>query len=210
MNNYSQCTLSNILPFNLGQTKFDITKILNLSNYGEKWTDLYNNNRYDNGWQKYDYLKNDSIYKTVIKLNRQQDKCFNGNENIVYLSLADDKLYEVSIVQEYSKDRYHEMLADFNNFIDVFKKLYPYSYSFTTSISDTNEKIGEGVAFYKVPKEKRSNIKIEKVSVSYRIQYKSVYNTDSGKFISTSEIESCKINIETVNLKGTKLTNQRY
>jgi hypothetical protein len=210
MNNYSQCTLSNILPFNLGQTKFDITKILNSSNSIGKWTDLYSNNQYDNGWKKYDYLKNDSIYQTVIRLNHQQDNCFNGYENIVYLSLADDKLYEISMVQKYSKERYTEMMVDFNNYIDIFTKIYPYNNSFTMSTSDTNEKIGEGVRFYKDPIEKRNRVKIEEVRVSYAIKYKSIYNTDAKKFISTSEIESCNIEIETVNLKGTKLTSQRF
>lgn len=210
MNNYSQCTLSNILPFKLGQTKFDITKILNSSNSIGKWTDLYSNNRYDNGWKKYDYLKNDSIYQNVIRLNHEQDNCFNGNENIVYLGLADDKLYEISMIQKYSKDRYNEMMVDFNNYLDIFTKIYPYNNSFTMSTSDTNEKIGEGVRFYKDPIEKRNRVKIEEVRVSYTIKYKSVYNTDDKKFISTSEIESCEIEIETVNLKGTKLTSQRF
>lgn len=210
INNYSQCTLSNILPFNLGQTKFDITKILNSSNSVEKWTDLYNNNQYDNGWKKYDYLKNDSIYKAVLKLNRQQDKCFNGNENIVLLCLADDKLYKINIIQEYSKDRYKEMLIDFNNYLDIFTKLYPYNFSFAISTSGSNEKIGEGVRFYKFPLEKRNKIKKEEVSVSYKVRYRSVYNEIDGKFTATSEIESCEIEIETVDLKGTKLTNQQY
>lgn len=210
MNNYSQCTLSNILPFNLGQTKFDITKLLNSSNSIGKWTALYSNNRYDNGWKKYDYLKNDSIYQNVIRLNHQQDNCFNGNENIVYLSLADDKLYKISMISKYSKDRYTEMMVDFKNYLDIFTKIYPYNNSFTMSTSDTNEKIGEGLRFYIDPIEKRNRVKIEEVRVSYTIKYKSVYNTDDKKFISTSEIESSEIEIETVNLKGTKLTSQRF
>lgn len=210
LNSYSQCTLSNIFPFNLGQTKFEITKTLNLPNTIEKLTDLYFNDRYGNGWTKYDYLKNDSIYKTNIKLNHKQDECFNGDENIVWLSLADDKLYQISTIQKYSKDRYNQMLMDFKNYLDVFTKIYPFSNSFSMSTSDTNEKIGEGVRFYKDPIEKRNRVKIEEIRVSYTIKYKSIYNTDTKKFISTSEIESCAIEIETVNLRGTKLTSQRF
>lgn len=210
LNSYSQCTLSNIFPFNLGQNKFEITKILNSPICIGKLTDLYFVDRYGNGWTKYDYLKNDSIYKINIKLNQKQNECFNGNENIVWLSLADDKLYEISTIQEYSKDRYNEMLVDFNNYLGVFRKIYPYSYSFDISTSGTNEKIGEGFDFFKVPTDKRNKVKIERVSVTYKIKYKSVYNLNTKKFINTSEIESCEINIQTVNLKGTKLTSQGF
>ncbi|MBA4276232.1 hypothetical protein [Flavobacterium sp.] len=210
LNSYSQCTLLNIFPFNFGQTKFEITKILNSPNSIGKLTDLNFINQYGNRWTKYDYLKNDSIYKTDVKLNHIQDECFNGNKNIIWLSLADDKLYEISTVQEYSKDRYNEMLEDYNNYLNAFKKTYPYKNSFTTFTSDTHEKIGEGVSFYKVPIGQRNKVKIEEVSISYNIKYKSVYNSYDKKFISTSEMESCKIEIKIVNLKGTKLTNQAY
>ena len=210
LSSYSQCSLSNIFPFNLGQNKFEITKILNSPNSIGKLTDLYFVDQYGTGWKKFDYLKNDSIYKINIKLDHKQNECFNGNENIVWLSLADDKLYEMSTIQEYSKDRFNDMLFDYNNYLDAFTKIYPYSYSCDIFTSGTNEKIGEEVRFYKVPIEKRNKVKIEKVSISYKISYKSVYDINVKKFISTSEIRSCEINIDSVNLKGTKLTSQSY
>ncbi len=207
---FSQCTLSDIFLFKIGQNKFDITKITNssstISKVGDP-SDPYYYEKYSNGWKKYDYLKNDSIYNSYIKLNHIQDSCFNGNENKINLSLVDDRLYEISVIQEYSKDRYKEMLRDYNKYTDITLKEYKYSKPFTTSISETNEKIGEGISFFKVPLEKRSKIKIEEISISYIINYKTIYSNSSKKNIRTSEVDYYEIRINSVNLKDTKLTN---
>lgn len=210
---FSQCTLSNMFPFKIGHNKFDITKIINssdkISKVGDP-NDPYYYEKYNNGWKKYNYLKNDSIYSSYIKLEHQKDKCFNGNENKINLSLTDDWLYDISIIQKYSKDRYEEMMLDYNNYIDIFLQEYKYSNTFSTSISETKEKIGEGLSFFKVPIEKRSNIKIEEISISYIINYKTIYNSSSQNFVRTSEVDYYEIKINSVNLKNTKLTNQGY
>lgn len=210
---FPQCTISNIFLFEIGQNKFDITKITNssstISKVGDP-NDPYYYEKYSNGWKKYDYLKNDSIYYSYIKLNHQQNKCFNGNENKINLSLADDRLYEISVIQEYSKDRYKEMLQDYNNYLDITLQEYKYSKPFTTYISETNEKIGEGASFFKLPVEKRSKIKIEEVSISYIISYKTIYSNSNKKNVRTSEVDYYEIRINSVNLKDTKLTNQGF
>jgi len=210
---FSQCTVSNIFQFNIGQNKFDITKIINSSNKITKVgdpNDPYYYEKYSNGWKNYGYLKNDSIYISYIKLEHLQDKCFNGNENKINLSLADDFLYEISVIQEYSKDRFEEMMLDYNNYVDILLQEYKYSNTFTTTISETKEKIGEGVSFFKVPIEKRSKIKIEEISISYNINYKTIYSNTSKKNIRTSEVDYYEIKINSVNLKNTKLTNQGF
>ena len=209
---FSQCTISDLIPFKIGQSKFDITKIINSSGNISKVGNPNDTSSYEkfNGWEKYDYLKKDSIYSSYIKLIHLQDKCFNGNENKINLTLADDWLYKISVNQEYSQDRYEEMMSDYNNYIDIFLKDYQYTNTFTTSNSKTNEKIGEGVNFSKIPLEKRNKIKIERVSISYIINYKSIYDSSSKKFVTTSEVDYYVIQIESVNLKNTKLTNQRY
>lgn len=210
---FSQCTISDLFPFEIGQSKFDITKIINSSSKISKVgnpNDTYSYEKYNNGWEKYDYLKNDSIYSSYIKLIHLQDKCFNGNENRINLTLADDWLYKISVSQEYSQDRYEEMMSDYNNYIEMFLQEYQYTNTFTTSNSKTNEKIGEGVSFFKIPREKRNKIKIEDVSISYIINYKSIYDSPSKKFVTTSEVDYYVIKIESVNLKNTKLTNQGF
>ena len=207
---FSQCAFSTIFPFNLGQNKFELTQLINsYSSLSKRKLDS-NAEAYNNGWRKYDYLKNDSIYRVNIILDHIQDECFNGNENRIYLQLADDKLYRINIQQDYSKDRYDEMIADYKKYINLFIDIYPYDNGFKISNSDTNEKTGEGANFYKIAKEKRSKIKNEEVSVSYNIKYKSVYDTYNKKFVTTSEVDYYEIEISNLNLKGTKLTNQGY
>lgn len=200
---FSQCSYSTIFPFDLGLNKFELNKLINTDNSvkieeGEFFNCCY--------WDKNPKMKNDSIYRSQIRLNHIQDKCFNGNDNTIYLALVDDKLYEISINQEYSKDRYNEMISYYNNYIKLFKSIYPYENSFATSTTDTHEQIGEGVSFFKQPLEKRNKVKIEKVEISFEVHYKMHYNKDNKTFANTNEVDYYKLNIKTVNLKGTKLT----
>jgi hypothetical protein len=210
LKSFSQCNLSTIFPYDFGQNKFDLTQLISLNSSLTKHKLDDAALAYNNGWRKYDYLKNDSIYRVNIILDHKKDECFNGNENIVYLQLADDKLYRINILQQYSKDRYEEMLADYKRYINLFLDEYPYDNFFKLLNSNTNEKIGEGADFFKVPKEKRNLIKSEKVSISYNIEYKTVYDRYDQKSVTTSEVNYYEIEITNLNLKGTKLTNKGY
>lgn len=201
LQSFSQCSYSTIFPYDLGLNKFELTKLINTDNsvkIGKLYRCCY--------WDKNPKMKNDSIYRSQIRLDHIQDKCFNGDDNTIYLALVDDKLYEISIHQIYSKERYNEMISYYNNNIKLFKSTYPYDNSFTVSTTDTHEQIGEGVSFFKQPSEKRNKAKIEKVEISFKVQYKRNYNKDIKDFENTNEIDYYELNIETVNLKGTKLT----
>jgi hypothetical protein len=200
---FSQCSYSTIFLFDLGINKFEITKLINTNNSvkideGKLFRCCY--------WDKNPKIKNDSIYRSQIRLNHIQDKCFNGNDNTIYLALADDKLYEISIYQQYSKERYNEMISYYNNYVKLFKSIYPYENHFTTSTTDTHEQIGEGTRFYKLPEPKRNKLKIEEVKISFEANYKIEYNKDSKTFANTNEVDYYKLSIQTVNLNGTKLT----
>ncbi len=198
---FSQCSYSIIFPFDLGINKFEITKLISTDNsvkIGELYRCCY--------WDKNVTLKNDSIYRSQIRLDHIQDKCFNGDDNVTYLGLVDDKLYQIGVHQKYSKDRYNEMISCYNNYIKLFKSIFPYESFFTSSTTDTHEQIGKGMKFFKFPEGKRDEVKIEEVQISFEINYKTKYNNENKTFEKTGEVEYYELNLKTVNLNGTKLT----
>lgn len=205
---FGQCSISDLVPFNLGDDKFNTTLILNKLNT-IKSEEIYGSNTYEE-WMKYPYLKNDSIYRVVINKRFYPTSCFEGYENRCQLYFADDKLYKIYMYQEFKANEYERMLSKYNSILDILSETYPYSQGFKTSNSETNEKIGEGYRFSDVPNEKKAKIKIKDISVSYNIKYKKIWNSYSKKYEKTSDIDYYEIVIEFIDLTGTKLTNQGY
>ena len=163
----------------------------------------------NNGWRRFDYLKNDSVYMAVINLELQPVYCFEGKETRMQLYLVNDHLYKSTTIIEYSPNNYDLMIKQYNDILAVFDNLYLYSNRFKTSNSN-EEKIGEGIKFYKVPEEKRSIIKLDYISVGYSIIYKSNYSNYDKKYIASSDVDYYKIQISEINLQETKLTNQGF
>jgi hypothetical protein len=205
---FAQCSISDLVPFNLGDDKFNTTLILNKLNT-IKNEETYGSNTYGD-WQKYPYLKNDSIYRVVINKRFYPTSCFVGSENRCQLYFADDKLYKICMFQEFKADEYEKMLAKYNSILDILSEIYPYSGGFKTSNVDTKEKIGEGYRFSDVPKEKKPKIKIKDIRVSYDITYKRIWNSYSKQYDKTSDIDYYEIQIEFVDLAGTKLTSKGF
>lgn len=205
---YAQCSISDIVPFNLGDDKFNTTLILNkLSTI--KNDEIYGSNTYSE-WKKYPYLKNDSIYRVVINKRFNPNLCFEGSENRCQLYFADDKLYMILMSQEFKAEEYEKMIAKYNSIVNILSEIYPYSGGFKTTNIDTNEKIGEGYSFSDVSKENKPKVKVKNISVSYNITYKRIWNSYSKKYDKTSDIDYYEIKIEFVDLAGTKLTNKEY
>lgn len=205
---YGQCSISDLVPFNLGDDKFETTLILNKLKT-IKSEEVYGSDTYTE-WTKYPYLKNDSIYQVIINKRFYPTSCFEGYENRCQLYFADDKLYKIYMYQEFKANEYEEMLSKYNSILDILSETYPYSQGFKTSNSETKEKMGEGYRFSDVPNDKKSKIKIKDICVSYNIKYKKIWNNYSKKYEKTSDIDYYEIVIEFVNLAGTKLTNQGY
>ena len=207
---FSQCTYKELLPFKIGSSKFDITlktqefKLIIDDPAYSKIADMANN-----GWRRFDYLKNDSVYMAVINLELQPVYCFEGKETRMQLYLVNDHLYKTKTIIEYSPNNFNVMIKQYNDIVAVFDNLYQYNIGFKTSNSN-EEKIGEGIKFYKVPEEKRSKTKSDYISVGYSIIYKSSYSNYDKKYIASSDVDYYKIQISEINLQETKLTNQGF
>ncbi len=207
---FSQCGFSDIFPFNIGENKFEVTRLINSNSSMSKIAQVPAFEAMDNRWEKCKYNKNDSIYRVEIGLYHIKDKCLNGNENRIFLGLVDDRLCRIEVDQVFSKDRYDEMIANYKKYINIFIDMYPIDETCDVLNYNTHEKIGKGINFYRVLEEKEKKIKLEEISISYNVIYKLVYNSENKKFVRTSEVDYYKIEIINLNLKGTKLTSQGY
>jgi hypothetical protein len=207
--NFGQCNLNSIFLFELGKNKFDISNEIS-KNRNLKYREMDAISKsFNNQWRTYDYLKNDSIYRVNLILDHRKTECFRGYENRMYLNFADDILYRINIVQEFSIDKYEEMMELYNNYIEEFLSLHNF-YTIFSTVNNTNEKIGEGYKFINDDEKYKNSPKVELVRISYSIEYKSFYEPSQRKYIKSSEVDYYILEIDNINLNGTKLTNQGY
>jgi hypothetical protein len=206
---FSQCRIKDYVPFTLGANRFETSQILSNINTIKR-EEIYGSDTYSE-WKKYPYMKKDSIY--VVSTNKRfvANDCFKGSENRCQLYFVDDILYKIAMFQEFKAVEYDKMLNTYNDILEVFDELHHYNKTFTTTNSITKEKIGQGLVFYDFPpNDKIQVVKIKDIRVSYEITYKKIWNNYSKKWDPTSDIDYYTIEIELVDLKGTKLTNLGY
>ena len=201
---FSQCVFQDIYPFKTGNTKFDITKILNNSNNKLICVDTHTLN---NEWTTFDYL-DEKVYKTVINL-KNSESCLESIDNHIQLCLINDYLYRTDIEIEYNEKQFQLMLQKYDEILDLIPDEYKYTTKFISK-NKLKEKVGEGVTFNLDSHEKDSKIKINEISVGYIIKYESIYDENSKSFKETSKVKFYKIEINIVDLRETVLTNQGF
>jgi hypothetical protein len=206
----AQCTFENIFPVDLGISKFKATtSIASLRNIMEdketnKYSDLFNK------WEKPDYLKGDSVFKASLFYDYIYHDCFKGDNNKLYLRFVDDKLYTIEIKITFSSNEYEKCLENYNSLIAIFKDSFTDWSEFVKSNSETNEQNGEGYWFYPTIPNKRDTVKINELSIGYEIEYASQWDNYKKIWYKTGNIEDYLLEIEYINLEGTKLTNKGY
>jgi hypothetical protein len=206
---FGQCNFNSIFIFELGKNKFDISNgITRNSELKYREMDALSKS-FNNQWRTYDYLKNDSVYRVNIILDHKKTDCFKGYENRIYLNFADDVLYRINIVQEFSVDNYTEMMKLYNNYVEEFISLNKFYNKFST-VNNANEKIGEGYKFFNDENKYKNSPKVEFVRISYQIEYKSFYEPSTRKYTKSSEVDYYILEIDNINLNGTKLTNEGF
>jgi hypothetical protein len=63
---------------------------------------------------------------------------------------------------------------------------------------------------YPVSRDERDKVKIEKIAIGYEVEYEKKWSDYKKQWYRTGNVENYKIEIEYVNLKGTKLTNEGF
>jgi hypothetical protein len=210
----SQCNKENIIPFEIGMSKFDITKIINSNSNLSRFSKRDNFNEFEkkilyeatekanNGFVKYNYL-NEKVYKTVINLYNSNEECF--IENHIMLYLVDDYLYKIDVSLNF--DNYNMMIESYTKLNELIQLEFKYTKEFTITNRKTGEKIGEGKDFYKLP---YNEVKINYIQLNNKINYKNINDNTTKEQITSAEVENYEINISIVDLTKTKLTNQGY
>ena len=200
------CGFKDFLPFKIGDTKFDIINTINKSNKkifypSSEWNSNYNGTY--TALTDYSYLKT-QLNKTIINLNNKT-LCTNSLDNRIQLYLINDYLYKAVIEIQFDVNQYNEMMTTYDHIIELIPDVYKYKVGFS-STNDLKEKVGEGAWFYCQPKEKRDNIKINELEVSYEMEYEWDYKTSKPK----TNVKYYNIKIQIVDLRNTKLTNKGY
>ena len=203
------CSFEDFFPFKIGDSKFDITNIINGSNKKILYNVIRGGREGDDG--TYAHLTNYGYLKTQLNeivMNLQNKTlCTDNLDNHIQLCLVDDYLYKAQITIQFDAKEYKQMIAIYNEIIELIPYIYKYKTEFTTtSNNDLKEKVGEGIWFYTQPKEKRDNIKINQISIGYEMEYEMDYKTYKNK----TNVKYYNIKIGIVDLRNTKLTNKGF
>jgi hypothetical protein len=137
--------------------------------------------------------------------------CFKGKENKLFLRFVDDNLYKMKVTLTFSSTDFEKCMDNYNTLISILKKQFPYWRTpFVLTNDKTNEEIGEGYWFRPLLDEERDKVKIETLEIRYLVEYEGKWNNYKKEWYWTGNVDSYKIEISYVNLKGTKLTNEGY
>lgn len=204
----AQCDFEDIFSVKHGFSKFEaITSIASDKNIKE---DVDRNKFSIDSWDKYDYLKGDSVRATSLFYDYIYHSCLKGEENELGLCFVDDKLYLMKFTLTFSKTKFVQCMDNYNTLVSIIKKQFPYNTEFVVNNNELHEQVGKGYWFYPLSYEERDKIKIENISIGYEIKYEWQWNPANKKSFQTGNVENYVIKIEYINLKGTKLTNEGY
>jgi clan AA aspartic protease (TIGR02281 family) len=213
------CDFENLFPFKIGMSTFDISMVVGKDKSILKDSKTSSLNKHElealnsalmvqeNNAEYIPYLKRE-VNKTVLNFYKTNPSCLNAGEFHYQLYLVDDYLYKINISAEYIE--IENALEDYSLLIN----LVPSEYLFTSKseISDkySNVKIGEGITFYKVPREKMNSKKIDEFGLDYKIIYEKYFDKTEKKYRSTATVKNYKLDLQLVNLYNTVLTNEGY
>jgi hypothetical protein len=206
----AQCTFENIFPVRHGISKFKATTtIASIKNIKEdeeanKYSGIFNS------WDKPDYLKGDSVFKSSISYNYIYHDCFKGDKNELYLHFVDDKLYKIQITLTFSNTKFGKCMENYNTLVAIFKNYFITWTECVKSNDVTKEQIGEGYWFYPTTMDKSDAIKLNDLSIGYEVKYEMKWSDYKKEWYRTGNVDKYVIEIEYINLKGTKLTNEGY
>jgi len=195
----AQCNISDLFPFKIGMTKYQVRNLINLQN---NVSDIEENDFFDS-WETYKELPNDSIYCTSIGYDFQIP-CFKEYQFHACLWFSDDYLYKMGCWFNFEQKDYKQMLNIYNTLLSVYSNSYSYSEHFSISrmigdncngyifsgindIKKTYEQMGEGWNFYSkdedkmfVNPHKEPPNKAEWLTINYDLEN---YNIETRKYM---------------------------
>ena len=200
---HSQCKLNDLFPWNIGATKFQVVKQLNLNSVINEVFE------FPGRWEDMGYLSNDSIYKVQVSTGYTFHPCLGGRENYISLVFCDDKLYTMSLRVMFEPRELDECLSLYETICSCFMVDFPYKQDVVSLDSKREEQIGEGAEFYKSEQWLGAK-KPWKATVDYSARYESIWDSFQKTFVSSGKIEKYVLNIDFTDCRQTKLDSRGY
>src|SRR4051794_26053731 len=115
-----QCGFERLFTIKPGMDKAQVMDLVNENNYGK-----FSRTQIEK-LPPYKGSGGDSILKEILIYTPTSVRCFKGNNTLLKLEFADNKLYKAYISTEYPKASYKEMISNYNLLRDVIKAQWPY------------------------------------------------------------------------------------
>lgn len=202
-NLFGQCVFDDLFELKIGLSKFKAINVLNLKENVSDLREVYS------AWDNFGYLKNDSVFLSQVNYKYKANGCLKNNDNQVILKFADDKLYKIDLKTWFKPDEFKNCVELYNGMLILLGYDFQYSDQFTIKTENSIEQIGEGRFLYK-NRDEKSKKKFEKISISYKIEYETVWNNNENKMIKTGKIDRYILEISLINCKETKLDTRGY
>lgn len=206
----SQCYFKDFFPVKHGLSAFKASiaiasiKNLKVDEEKNKYSNIFNR------WKKFDYLNGDSVFLSELNYDYIFHDCLKSSDNDLELRFVDDKLYKIIIRSSFPKTRFEESIESYNSLITIFKNNFMDWEPREWFNGETHEQLSEGYVFYPTTKENRNKLKVEELRIDYSLIYERKYNAINGEYYTTGDVSYYVVQIEYVNLKGTKLTSEGY
>lgn len=203
VNSSGQCTIDELFPVGIGQTKF---QAINLLNFHDGFFDVEDNYRH---WSKPEYLNGDSIFFSYVNYKYETNLCVKSTDNIGKLSFVDDYLYKMTIIIRFPPNELEACLNSCNSIFNSCIDEFPFYEEFVSKDEETKEQVGEGYWMYRF-KSEAGKEKFEEISVGYRLEYEKEWDSNNNEMFKTGKIDGYVLEVRYVHLKGTKLKRYEY
>lgn len=209
LRSFSQCTIDELFPIKLGQTKIEVLKTLQLHN--DFVLGKGQENVIADTWKKFDYLEPDSVYRSQLVFNTTRNLCFNNYAAKLILEFSDNILFEITYELNFDKNDFSSANDIYETIISIMKPIFKDSWEdeYTSYKGDVapNESTGMFYKFRNFEPEDRNMIYTE---VSYNFDKKYVYSKRTYKLEDTGEIEKISLKIKDVNSTFVKIDGRGY
>jgi hypothetical protein len=144
INNFEQLPIEDLLSALIGKSKFKVITTLALQTNIKEYDFKYFKGAFADTWDKFDYLKNDSVLRGSLHYEIIDSPSFLSNDVKLDLRFVDDILYKIEISSTFKKENFKLCLNNYNSLIGNFEKNFPYSVPYIRTkkaISDGKEQM---------------------------------------------------------------------
>ncbi len=207
-NSSAQCNIDDILPIDLGTSRFNSLRKMQLKGNSKLEENEFLRSNY---WDNSDYLEGDSVYRSFLNFVITSPECFNNETTKMSLRFADDILYSISYFAEYDLNEFKECYESYKLISELLKPLYERYYEneiriFTSGII-TEESNGEEIRFYSGTSDSNN---YRGTSLNYHFEHEYTYDINEQKLKMTGNYKMVMLELQIIDLTIVKLDTRGY